>query len=338
MSFFIVNDVERSQWSSFINQHPLGNIFQTYEMFDIYKKTEKFEPIFIAVLDDKNEIAGSLLAVIQKEHSGFKGIFSARTIVWGGPLIKNNNTEILDYILKEFKRRVMGKSIYSQFRNLWNWNADAKGIFSKNGFIFEDHLDIIIDLNKTEEQLWSNFSRDRKKSIKKSETFLHVEELNMEKNFDAIYSLIKKVYNRIKLPLPSSVFFYNSMTILNKNYLKAFGAYKESSLVGVRLVLCYKSMIYDWYAAADDNYLEYRPNDILPWSAIKWGVINKYEVFDFGGAGKPNIPYGVREYKLKFGGNLVNYGRFELIHKPGLYRFGKYSLQFYKRIHGLFKF
>ena len=36
----------------------------------------------------------------------------------------------------------------------------------------------------------------------------------------------------------------------------------------------------------------------------------------FGGAGKPDKPYGVRDYKLKFGGQLVNWGRFEKVHKP----------------------
>ncbi len=95
-------------------------------------------------------------------------------------------------------------------------------------------------------------------------------------------------------------------------------------------------MIYDWYAGADDSYLEYRPNDILSWSILKWGIKNNYEVFDFGGAGKPNVPYGVRDYKLKFGGELVNFGRFEIIHKPSVFKSGKIGLHIYKKIHGLF--
>jgi len=33
-------------------------------------------------------------------------------------------------------------------------------------------------------------------------------------------------------------------------------------------------------------------------------------MFDFMGVGIPNRPYGVRDFKSKFGGELVNYGRF----------------------------
>jgi len=83
--------------------------------------------------------------------------------------------------------------------------------------------------------------------------------------------------------------------------------------------------------------LEYRPNDVLPWHIFLWGKQNGFKVFDFGGAGKPNIPYGVRDYKLKFGGKLVNFGRFELIHKPVLYRLGLIGLFLFKFCYGIFK-
>jgi serine/alanine adding enzyme len=32
-------------------------------------------------------------------------------------------------------------------------------------------------------------------------------------------------------------------------------------------------------------------------------------VMDFGGAGRPNEPYGVRDFKAKYGGRLVDFGR-----------------------------
>lgn len=106
-------------------------------------------------------------------------------------------------------------------------------------------------------------------------------------------------------------------------------------MIGVRIVLCYKELIYDWFAGADEKYLRYRPNDILPWEVMKWGSLNGYKVFDFGGAGIPNVPYGVRDYKLKFGGELVNFGRFENIHKPILMKIGKFGLRVYKKINEL---
>ena len=93
----------------------------------------------------------------------------------------------------------------------------------------------------------------------------------------------------------------------------------------------------DWYAGADDNYLEFRPNDVLVWEVLKWGKISNYSLFDFGGAGKPNVPYGVRDYKLKFGGELVNFGRFEIVNKPVLYFIVKNTFNLIRGIRGIFK-
>ena len=57
-----------------------------------------------------------------------------------------------------------------------------------------------------------------------------------------------------------------------------------------------------------------------------------YCLFDFGGAGKPNVPYGVRDHKLKFSENLVEFGRFEKIYHPLLYKFALLGLRLYKII------
>ncbi|MCH7973680.1 MAG: hypothetical protein IH949_07305 [Bacteroidetes bacterium] len=53
---------------------------------------------------------------------------------------------------------------------------------------------------------------------------------------------------------------------------------------------------------------------------------NNLKYFDFMGAGKPTDTYGVREFKSKFGGELVNYGRFVNINNPFLFKVGKIGL------------
>ena len=134
------------------------------------------------------------------------------------------------------------------------------------------------------------------------------------------------------MPLSGEDFFKGAVEILDRNkYLHAIGAFLNAELIGVRFVLCYKNLIYDWYAASKDEYLSCRPNDVLPWEIMKWGVNNGFDVFDFGGAGKPGIPYGVRDYKLKFGGQLVNFGRFVKVHNPLLMELGKMGLNLYRK-------
>lgn len=333
MNISIQFDIDYTKWSLFVSQHPYGNIFQTPEIYQVYRNTPKYEPIILSIVNEKDEILGILLSVIQKEHSGLLGCFSARSIAIGGPLVIDNNLEILDILLNEYKKLIKGRAIYSQFRNLWDWGNEEKNVFLKYGFTFDSHLDIIISLENSSDELWKNLSRDRKKSIKKGNSNLKTELIDYNEYFNKIYILLKNVYRRIGLPLPEKMLFYNAMFYLgNINAIKTFGAFKDNKLVGVRIELCYNNLIYDWYAGADDSFLEYRPNDVLLWNIFLWGKDNGFKYFDFGGAGKPNKPYGVRDYKLKFGGKLVNFGRFELVHKPIIYKFGIFALKNYKII------
>jgi len=332
-NYKLTRELNKCQWSSFVYDHPNGNIFQTSEMYEVYKNTKNYEPIFIAVINDNDEILGILLAVIQKEYSGVLGNFTARSIIFGGPLIKNNDAGILDFILKEYNKAIRKKAIYSQFRNMWDW-GDLKDIFIKNGFEYEDHLDIIVDLNKNEEELWKELNAKRRNEIrraKKENSLFSIK--NTLTDLNECYKILKSVYNRAKLPLPSFDFFVNIFKISNANLgLEIFCAEYENKIIGCMLALVYKNTIYDFYAGAYSEYYNKYPNDLIPWEAFLWGKQNGYTLFDFGGAGKPNKPYSVRDYKLKFGGQLVNWGRFEKVHKPFLMLMGKTGLKIWQKL------
>lgn len=326
-----INNKHSEAWNNFVKNHPNGNIFQTPEMYEVYKTTEKYEPVFL-LLKNETEIIGSLLALIQKEHSGFLGHFSARSIIWGGPLVKDNNLDILNTILKEYNKLIKGKAIYSQFRNLWDWSNEKKDIFNNFGYNYEEHLDILIDLRKPEEELLKEMHKGRRKNIGRADRVpLEIVEIENRNDLDRCLDLIEDTYKRVKLPCPDREFFYNSDKIVdNKHTLKKFAAKYQNTIISCRFVLCYNGLVYDWFAGTDENHLDKYPNDFLPWKIIQWAKKNNYTTFDFGGAGKPNVPYGVRDYKLKFGGNLVNFGRFELIHNKPLFKTGQLGLKIFK--------
>ena len=326
------NAIDKNKWSEFVYNHPHGNIFQTPEMYNVYQRTKKYQPIVVAVVENNEEIIGILLAVIQKEYSGVLGNFTARSIMHGGPLIKDDDTYILDLILKEYNKIIKKKGIYSQFRNSWNW-CDSKHIFIKNGFGYEEHLNILIDLTKTEEQLWKEVNpkgKNKLRRAKKEGTFFSIE--NTEDSLKKCYGTLQEVYNRAKMPIPAYNLFYNLYRIGSNSKFIIACAYYESEIIGCMLALSYKDTIYDFYAGSKVNFYNKYPNDLIPWEVFKWGKENNYKVFDFGGAGKPGIPYGVRDYKKKFGGEFVNYGRFEKVHKPILFNIAKSGFSVWQKI------
>lgn len=327
-----INRMDQNKWSEFVYNHPQGNIFQIPEMFNVYTKTKKYEPVFLAVVNGKGEIAGILLAVIQKEYSGVLGDFTARSIIHGGPLIKDDDPDVLDFVLKEYNKIIKKKAIYSQFRNFWDW-GNSKECFIKNGFEYEDHLTILIDLRKTEEQLWKEVYSKRRNEVRratKEGAYFSIE--HTEDSLKKCCGILQEVYSRAKLPIPDYDFFYNLYRMGSNSRLLIFCAYYESQIIGCMLALSYKDTIYDFYAGSMMKFYNKYPNDLIPWEVFKWGKENSYKVFDFGGAGKPDVPYGVREYKKKFGGEFVNYGRYEKVHKHLLMEIGKLGLKIYRII------
>lgn len=324
--------VDFSRWAKFVLDHPMGNIFQSPEIMQAYKGINNFYANVILVLHN-DLIVGSLLYVIQKEAKGVLGYLSSRSIVMGGPLALDNNLEIIDILLQEYKKVIGNKAIYTQFRNLFDFTF-AKEIFKKNGFLYEEHLDILIDISKTPDVLKSNISKNKRgnlsKSINKGARFL---EINDKLRYLECVRLINKTYQRIGLPCPDDGYFLRFYEELHhKNILKVFALEVEGKLIGTRLELCYKDVVYDWWAGSDYGYNNFYPNDVIPFKILVWGHKNGYKTFDFGGAGKPNVPYGVRNHKMKFGGDLVEYGRYLLVHKKFLMQLGKLGLVVYKKL------
>jgi lipid II:glycine glycyltransferase (peptidoglycan interpeptide bridge formation enzyme) len=61
-------------------------------------------------------------------------------------------------------------------------------------------------------------------------------------------------------------------------------------------------------------------------------VNHGYRIYDFGGAGRPGEPYGVRDFKAKFGGELVDFGRHSYVHSPGRLKLTNLAYRFYRKI------
>lgn len=333
IDFKIVREIHRNKWSEFVYNHPYGNVFQTPEMFDVFKATKNYEPVFFAVIDDNHNLYGTLLAVIQKQYSCFLGNFTARSIIWGGPLVKDSDSEIIKLILREYDKIISHKAVYSQFRNFWDQKRQ-KDVFGNYGFEYEEHLNILIDLTKSEDQLWKEVHSNRRNKIrnaeKKGTTYREIKNKN---DIEESYNILENIYNRIKLPLPDkSIFDASENILLDKNMINFFGAINNNRIIGTRIVLCFKDTIHAWYAGSYKEYYNKHPNDLLAWKVFLWGKKSGYKTFDFGGAGKPNKPYGVRDYKEKFGGRLVEYGRFNKVHKPLEFKLSKAAFKLWQKI------
>ena len=325
--------INRNDWETFILNHKNGNIFQSPSYYYAITKTGLYSPYFFCVIDEKDEIKGVLVSVLYKQHKGVVGFLSSRSIIHGGPVILNSDNNILELILTEYLATMKNKAIYSQFRNSWIQVKEID-VFREKKIVFEDHLDIIVDLNQNEEKLWKDVHTKRRneirRAVKEGTSFRKAE--NME-DFESSYNILVEVYKRVKVPIPSFYILKNIYIELSKQKLiQCFLAVNNGEIIGTMIAFTYKNVIFDWYAGAKKEFYKKYPNDLIPWEVFMWGKENGYSSFDFGGAGKPNIEYGVRDYKLKFGGNLINLGRYEIIHNRFFMKIGKLGYLLMKKM------
>ncbi len=325
-----INSVDPKDFNKFLEVNDHGNFFQSIKAFQFFTSVDNYTPVLISAAEEK-EIVGSLLAVIIREKSLIKGYLSRRCIVYGGPIVKNNDQQITNNILKYFDKIISNKVIYSEFRALFDMN-DYKKLFEKNGYSFDSQLNYIINIASFESNrklLHSSRRRQINLSYKNGAEIAEPGSLDEIKSF---YKILLDLYkNKVKKPLPGLKFFEEFY--LNENLGKFFLIKYDNKIIGGIMCPVFKDKIFEWYVCGLDNqYKNIYPSVLATWAPIEYGIVNGLKYFDFLGAGKPNEDYGVREFKSKFGGQLVNYGRFTKICNKTLYNIGKTGLKIISKV------
>ena len=90
--------IDKQSWSKFVRNHAQGNVFQTPEMYEVYQCAEKIQPYVVAVICD-GEVIGVLVGQWMANGGKLGAWLTSRSIVMGGPLVKDNNTEVVDLLI-----------------------------------------------------------------------------------------------------------------------------------------------------------------------------------------------------------------------------------------------
>lgn len=330
-SIRLTDKPERHKWAAFIASHPSGNIFQSPAMQSLYEGVTNYNPGVIAAVDSSGNIKGILAYNIIREP-GIQKILTARSIITGGPIVQDNDPYYAALLFEQYKKNIRASNvIYTQIRNLSDMDF-IKESAANNGFVYEDHLTIHIDLSQSIPRLEAGMHKKRRANIRRmSKKKVVIKPVQSAEEYAQVYELIKNTYRRIKLPAPPEELLLNAKVNLN-DHVRFLSAYYDGEMIACRIYLLYKEIMYDWYAGSNLSYSHLCPNDILPWEAMLWGKLNGMHTYDFAGAGKPGKEYGVRTYKSKFGGVLYNFGRYQCVHKPLLFGIGTIAMKIWKLI------
>jgi serine/alanine adding enzyme len=265
-------------------------------------------------------VAGYVFFVIQ-ELSGPAALLATRSLCNNGPLIAPEAQSHLEEILADL---VAHPGLSGLYLDIWN-NLDRstwQEALRSGGFRHFEHLNYKLDLCLGEEELFRRISKRVRRYIRSNLDSLTIRPVESEEDMDVFYSMLKNTYVQVKVPLvPRSAF-----EAVHRSGLGWFllAESEQGEPMACRVVLPFGKSLYDWYAGTSDLGYREHANASLVWHVLKQGTAEGFEVFDFGGAGKPGKPYGPRAFKEKFHGELVQYGRDRLVLAP--FRYGVFNV------------
>jgi predicted N-acyltransferase len=330
----IVHQLNHADWRAFVDTHPQGNIFHTPEMFEAYAQAKGHHPELWASVNDSGDILALFIPVQITLFGGPLRSFTSRAVVYGSALCLpgQEGKDALTFLLKEYNQATRSSLLFTEMRNLTDL-TEVRSTLDAQGFLFEEHLNFLISLDVPEEELWKCIRSNARRNIQKARKMnVEVTAVTDEAEIPESIAVLKDVYRRIQVPLPDQSLFEAVFRLLQpKGMVRVLAARVEKKIVGVLFLLLYKDIVYYWYTGTLREYSLYRTHDLLVWEALEFGNRNHFRMFDFGGGGKPDEEYGVRDFKAKFGGTLVNYGRHLKVHSPLRLKLSREGYQLMRR-------
>jgi len=322
------NEIDIEKWQQLVDQSPNASFFQSKACYDFYCSLSFLEPFLIGV-EENNKLIALVCGYVIADGNKIKQFFSRRAIVPGGLLINSECPETaIEVLLNETIKSLKKKAIYIEFRNYSDYRKHKSSI-EKTGFLYQSHLNFHLSVTPIENVL-SNISESKLRQIKQSEKVgIVCEEVKNELDIQLFYNQLNNIYtSKIKTPLFPIEFF---LKIANQEFSKFYIIKSGEKIKGGIVCVYDHKKVYEWFVCGNDaEKSSIYPSVYATWAGIKFASENGFEVFDFMGAGKPGKNYGVRDFKAKFGGELVEHGRFLYICSPLLYFIGKTVIKLIK--------
>ena len=322
------SQINRAQWESLVRNSRTGTWFQTPAAFDFFASLPDFLTPFAYAVERDEQLRAVCVGYVTRERNPLKQFFTRRAIILGGPCLADDaSEEEVTTLLSSFHHynnttlQHSNIPIYIESRN-FNDYTPWRQAFEKAGFAYRKHLNFHVDPEA------DNLSDNRRRQLKKSTAV--VTEAGNENDIREWYQVLAQLYRtKVKTPLWPESFFVEAF----RQGISRFLLVKhDNRIIGGSMIVADDRCAYEWYECGlNAEYKDQYPSVLATCAGIQFARTNALPRYDMMGAGEPDVPYGVRDFKAEFGGQLVEHGRFLAIRHPLLYRLGSLGVRFLKR-------
>ena len=277
---------DRQEWDDYVLEnggHPLqiwgwgevkaGSVWQVDRLF---------------MTDDGGQITGAAQLLIRHLPWPFKSL----VYVPRGPVIDESNKADLLGLLSDYAKKTYHAVVLKIEPDDIDYPISDDWEKSTNTILPAET--IILDLNKTTDELLADMAKKTRQYIRKADSeSVEIKRVHSREDLDKCLDIYRLTAKRAKFNLHSDQYYHDVFDKMGDN-APIFAAYSDGQPIAYLWLAISSSTAFELYGGMNDQGRDLRANYALKWHAIRkckeWGLVR----YDFGGL----IEGGVSTFKL----------------------------------------
>jgi len=318
------------EWKAIIDRLPFKDGLVTAEYASISKDYYNNEPLLFVYKEgenfltyffikrrinslpfiSKNDLKEAYFDIISPEYGGPMGYFEENVA----------QEKIISNFFKEFNLFCKKNNIVTEFCRLNPFNPLLNTLVLLGGAEKNRNL-VCIDLKQEKEQIWRNFRKGARCSIKKAQkSGVEIKQEKSKEYIDKMYEIYTKTMQRrqaLEEYFHSKVFFELLVDRL-KDKIELFVADYKNRIIGSSLFLVYGDVCHYFFSGTDGDYFNLYPNNLILNEAIFWAKDKGFKIFHLGGGYQPND--SLFNFKLSFSKTTADFYTYSKVHNEDIYK------------------
>ena len=173
------------------------------------------------------------------------------------------------------------------------------------------YLNLVKDIS-TKDIMLNTASVSRRRYIKKViRDRFETDVVKKTSDLQEFLALLNKQYRGLKKPYISpEVIKGIANTSEGQDSFRVVVTKKENRVCGGAILGFSRDTCYEWYIVSDMTVKN--SGTAVTYGAMEYAMTRGCKKFDFMGIGQAGVDYGVRDFKMGFGGDVVEYGRYRV--------------------------
>ena len=319
MNVRLANNQDREKWNDFLLASHYGSFMQSWEWGEMQANFGL--PIWRIIVEDNEALLGVTLVLLREVSFGRCWLYLPH-----GPVF-NDDPKVWRLLNDKVKEIGTGKrAIFLRSDPLLKQSNGNDVLLKQSGWqksereVQPKHT-LVIDLNKSEEDLLSDMHKKTRYNIRLAERKgVKISFSDTREGMDAFLQLTAEVESRGSFRYHPKKYYEEMQKVFGpKGMLHCAVARSGKEVLAAHLLVSFGEVVTYTHGASSSSKREMMAPHLLQWESIKWAKNNGYKKYDFFGVAEDGSavdhPWaGITRFKMGFGGERVDYiGAYDLV-------------------------